>query len=132
MSNRSSYPASAPASEAVVGVGVGVLLTLVTCGIYGLFWQYKQIQVLNAWLGREDFNFGLWIVLSIVTCGIFLVYYEYRLSQGVNEIQGRKELPVDQDLGLICVLLSVFGLHIGSLALRQNAINGFYGSSYDF
>ena len=73
MSQRLPYPRQ----EAVVGIGIGIILSIVTCGIYGLFWQYKQIEVLNAWLGRKEYDFWTWLLLSIITCGIFSLYYEY-------------------------------------------------------
>ena len=38
-------------------IAVGILLTLITCGIYGLYWQYKQMDTLNVWLGKKRLLF---------------------------------------------------------------------------
>ncbi len=127
MSERSPYPEH----EAVVGIAVGILLTIVTCGIYGLFWQYKQMQVLNAWLGRRDFSFVNWLLLSIITCGIFALYYEYKMAKGINEIQENEGFRVNQDLAVICVVLAVVGFGMASLAIQQYDINRFYGETGD-
>ena len=120
-----------PYSEGVRSVVIGILLTLVTCGIYGLYWQYKQIATLNSWLGREDFSFLLWFFMSLITCGIFTVYYEYKMSKGINEIQETCGFRVNSDLAMICLLLTIFGLGIASFAIQQSEINAFYGETSD-
>ena len=127
MAERSPWPRG----DAVKSVGVGIVLTLITCGIYGLFWQYKQMQVLNAWLGRREYDFATWFVLSLVTCGIFAVYYEYRMARGINEIQHARGMYVQADLALLCVLLSIFGIGVASLAIQQHSINELYGEAAD-
>ncbi len=119
-------------SDGVRSIVVDIILTLVTCGIWGLYWQYKQMETLNAWLRRNDFSFALWFLLSLVTCSIFAIYYEYKMAQGINEIQETNSLRVSSDLPLICVLLSVFGLGIASLAIQQSEINKFYNETADF
>ncbi|MCP3914141.1 MAG: DUF4234 domain-containing protein [bacterium] len=120
-----------PRHDAIVSIGVGIILTVITCGIYGLFWNYKQMEVLNAWLGRREYDFVTWLVLSIITCGIFAVYYEYKMAKGINEVQEKNGFHVNNDLALICLLLSVFGLGIVSIAIQQADINNFYGENPD-
>ena len=120
-----------PESEAVTGIAVGILLSIVTCGIYMLFWQYKQIQTLNAWLDTDEFSFWLWLLLSIVTCGLFSIYYEYKMAKGINDVQEAAGVRVNNDLALICVLLTLFGMGIVSLAIQQSDINRWYGETSD-
>jgi len=111
---------------------MGVILSLITCGIYELFWQYKQMNTLNAWLGRHEFDFLRWLLLSIITCGIWAVYYEYKMSKGINEVQERNGLSVHNDLAVICLVLTLFGLGLVSMAIQQADINNFYGDNPDF
>ena len=59
-------------------------------------------------------------------------YYEYKMAQGINEIQETNNLRVSSDLPLICILLSVFGFGIVSLAIQQSEINKFYNETADF
>lgn len=127
MNERASYPQS----EAVVPIGMGILFSLLTCGIYALFWQYKQIQVLNAWLEREELDFLTWLGLSIITCGLFALYYEYKMAKAVNEIQERGGMRVNEDLALLCVGLAVFSFGLVSMAIQQGEINKFYGDNPD-
>jgi len=115
-----------------VGVATGFLLTLITCGIYYFFWQYKQMRALNGWLGREEFDFLVWLLLSLVTCGIFAVYYEYKMALGINDVQEKIGQRVNGDLGMLSVLLAIFGFGIASVAIQQMEINRFYGDNPDF
>ena len=125
----SDYPY--PASLGVRSIVTDLILTIITCGIYGLYWQYKQMETLNNWLRREDYNFLIWLILSFVTCGIFALYYEYKMAKGIIEIQEQNSLRISQELPLICVLLAIFSLGIVSLAIQQSEINKFYGETRD-
>jgi len=121
-----------PEHEGIRSIGLGILFTILTCGIYGLYWQYKQMETLNAWLKRDDFSFWVWFLLSIITCGIFAIYYEYKMAKGINEIQEDNGFRVNSDLAVICILVSLFGLWIASQAIQQSAINRFYDETSDY
>jgi len=120
-----------PRHEGVRSIPIDLILTIITCGLYGLYWQYKQMESLNRWLKRNDFDFVLWLVLSLVTCGIFAIYYEYKMAKGINEIQEENNLSVAGDLPIICLILTIFGLAFVSLAIQQLEINKFYGATGD-
>ena len=120
-----------PEYDGVRSIVLGIILSILTCGIYYLYWQYKQMETLNAWLGREEYNFWLWLVLFILTCSIFELYYEYKMAKGINEIQENNNLRVNGDLALICVLISIFSLGLAATAIQQWEVNKFYGESAD-
>ena len=120
-----------PELEGKRSIVSGILLAIVTCGIYTFYWQYKQMETLNAWLGRNEYSFWVWFFLCILTCGIFGLYYEYKMATGINEIQTDKGMYVDQNLPIICVLLAIFGAGIASIAIQQHQINKLYGDSSD-
>lgn len=117
-----------PAEEARRDIVVSIILSLVTCGIYSLYWQYKQMETLNAWLGRDEYNFWMWLLLSIVTCGLYAIYIEYKMAKSITDIQQTEGLTVNTNLPLICLLLALFGLPIVSLAIQQNEIDAWYNS----
>lgn len=60
-----------------------LLLTLVTCGLYGLYWFTQIAGELNDALGEERFKPVTDIVLSIVTCGLWFLWLEWRLANAV-------------------------------------------------
>jgi len=62
-----------------------ILLTLVTCGIYGIYWFYLVSKEINAALGEERINFVLWILLSLLA-GVGTYIMEYQVQEALNEI----------------------------------------------
>ena len=108
-----------------MSVGTAVLLTIITCGIYGLVWQYKQMKVLNFWLNRKEYSFGKWLLLSIITCGIYGVYNEYKMARGIIEVQQQNNFLVN-NVATICLIMTLIGLSIVPMAIQQTEINKFY------
>ena len=127
----SSYRNPVPVSreKAFVSIGMGVFLTILTCGIYALFWQACQFRVLNAWLGRQEYSFWSWLGLSLITCGLYGIYSEYQMANSILEIQRKREWYTEPNLAMICVAVSSFGFPIASMAIQQEEINKFYNPS---
>lgn len=120
-----------PQREAVVPIGIGLILCFITCGIYYFVWQYKQMQVLNSFLGRHEFSFWVWFFLSLITFGLFGIYYEYKMAKGINDVQQMLGQRVNHDLALISVFLYVVGVGVGSVAIQQMDINNFFDDNPD-
>jgi hypothetical protein len=85
-------------------VVVTVLLMLVTCGLYWLYWNYQTTNELKALTGKEDINPGLELLLSLVTCGLFGVYTEYRNAQLITEQMRARGRPHEDKSTLILIL----------------------------
>jgi hypothetical protein len=120
-----------PQQDAVSEIWIDIVLTLLTCGIYGLFWQARQFRVLNGFLGYERYNFMVWLLLTVVTCGVYHIINQYMMARSINAIQHERNIPVNSSLpGLSVVLSIIFYSVLGSFivdALHQNEINEFYG-----
>jgi len=110
-------------SEHVRGIAASLILTLVTCGFYNLYWQYRKMLATNEMLDSERYRFLPWLVFTLFTCGIYHIYHEYRMSVDIARVTGRGS----KDEGLIAVLLSVFGLSVIVDAIQQSQINQHYG-----
>lgn len=120
---QEAYPY--PEFEGKRSIGTSILLSLITCGIYGLYWQSKLMKTLNAWLGKREFSFLKWFFLALITCGIYAVYRGYRIGKVINELQSRNGLPVAKDLPIISMLLTLVGL---GATIQQYYVNEFYTS----
>ena len=114
---------------AFVGIGMGIVLTILTCGFYMLFWQARQFRVLNAWLGRKEYGFWSWYFYGLFTCSVYWIYHEYKMANGICEIQHKRGWPENPQLAVICLLLSACGLSVASMAIQQEEINKFYQQS---
>ena len=115
-----------PREQAASSIASDVLLTVVTCGIYNLFWQRRQFRALNAFLGREEFRFGMWLLLTLLTCGLYHIYTEYQMAKSVLVIQRRLGKPTTDNLPLISLLVSILGLTVVADAIQQSEINDFF------
>ena len=100
-----------------------IIFTLITCGIYGLFWQNRMFKSVNTLVGQQRFNFWPWFLLTIVTCGIYNMYTQYILAQALNEGQIAEDARPTDNLPILALLLTIFQLHIVALAIEQNEIN---------
>ena len=112
--------------EAVRSIPIGLILTFITCGLYDLYWNAKQMKTFNGLLERDEYSFWHWLLLSALTCGIFHLYYEYRMGVGLVEIQEKFDMRVDKNLPFISLLLSIFGFSIVVDAIQQYEINKLY------
>lgn len=56
-------------------VALSIIYTIITFGIYGIFWQFEIAKESNA-LSKNDKGFcpALVVFINIITCGIYGVY----------------------------------------------------------
>ena len=107
----------------VSNIALDIILSIITCGIYWFFWQARQMRALNYLLKEQRFNFLLWFLVSFITCFLFNIYYEYIMAQAIVEIQKRQGKAPSNDLPVLSLVLSLFGLHVITDAIQQNEIN---------
>ncbi|MEQ8351280.1 MAG: DUF4234 domain-containing protein [Leptospiraceae bacterium] len=112
-------------------VAMVIVLSLVTCGFYLLYWYYKVYQELTFLTGKSptDNDYGLDLLLVIITCGVWGVYVDYKISLQIFEYQKNQGLFA-QDSSMVAVVLDVVGYISGyftgivSSAIHQDLING--------
>ena len=107
-------------------IAVDIILSLVTCGIYTLFWQNRLFKAANMLLGEERFTFLTWFLLTIVTCGLYNLYAQYQLGQTLHQGLVKEGGLGNENLPLLGLLLSIFGLQIVVMAIEQNELNQLY------
>ncbi len=96
-----------------------IILSLVTCGIYGIYWFVKLTDELNELVDAEHETSGITcFLLSLVTCGIYGIYWSYMMGQ-------KQELMEEKNAStaILYLVLSLFGFSIVNYALIQDAIN---------
>lgn len=104
-------------------VATCIILSIVTCGIYGLYWVYCLQEDIRTATGDASLpSGGMVILLSLVTCGIYSLYWMFITGQRIDDLRVQRGMAAS-NLGLIYLLLSVFGFSIVSYALAQNELN---------
>jgi len=61
-----------------------LIFTYLTCGIYGLYWQYVTTQELAQASGKTELNATTELLLSVLTCGLFSLYVYYRNAELIH------------------------------------------------
>ena len=101
-------------------VGMAILFSIITCGIYALYWVY---QILNTFYieNNQPSKAVLDLILTIVTCGIYGIYLMYKIGKLESDLHGA--CGTQKDDSVLYLILSIFGLHIIVYAIVQSNIN---------
>jgi hypothetical protein len=100
-----------------------LIFTLLTLGVFNVYWNYRQMQSCNDLLGRAEFSFGMWFLLCLLTCGLYHLYYQYTMGAAINEIQRSYHLPVMNDLPIISLFAALLGFGIVADCIHQHELN---------
>ena len=104
-------------------IAMCIILSIVTCGIYSLYWYYMLNEDTAAVSGEPKFvEGGVLILLTIVTCGIYGIYWCYKIGEMMDRARAARG-EMTSNLSLLYLILSVFGLSIIAYCLMQSDIN---------
>ena len=85
-----------------------VIFSIITCGIYGLYWIYKMNQEINIISNHEDdTSGGLVILFGIITCGIYYVYWAYKMGDKLKEYYTKNKSNEGEDLPVLFLILMI-------------------------
>ena len=102
---------------------VAIVLTVVTCGIYGLYWFIVMTDDVKAASGDASFTSGgMSLLLTILTCGIYGIYWAYKMGELMKVAQESNGLPV-KDNSILYLILEIIGLSIVVYILVQSDLN---------
>lgn len=103
-------------------MSVSVVLTIITCGIYGLYWfmcLHKDTQKLS---GKVSCSAGIALLLRFLTCniyGLIWVYQRGKLIQKAYQKRGHDQFEYSE----LYLLFSFLGLEVVAYALIQKELN---------
>ena len=103
-------------------LALAIVLTLVTCGIYGLYWIYMMTEEMKMASGDESLNGILACLLPIVTCNIYGLYWAYKVGKDVPAAKASVGLT-GEDKSVLFLVLDLVGLSIVTYALLQCELN---------
>ena len=99
-------------------IGLAIFLSIITCGLYGIYWFIKITDEMNDLTG--DFNAtsgGMAFLFSLITCGFYSLYWAYKMGCKMDDLTGKSNHAI------MFVLFSLFGLAIVDYAIIQDTIN---------
>lgn len=103
------------------GVAAAIILTIITCGIYGIYWFVKLNDEVNQLDGDTAAPSGIVVfLLTLVTCGIYELYWLYKMGTKMDNMDPD---AASQSRGIVYLILGIFGFSIVSYALMQDSIN---------
>ena len=99
-----------------------ILLSIVTCGIYGIVWFIQLTDDAARANNNPNFSGGTSFLLTLVTCGIYSIYWSYKMGKEIYNAKVSRNMPAS-DQSVLYLVLSLFGLGIVNYCLIQNDLN---------
>lgn len=103
-------------------IAVCIILSIITCGIYGIYWFVCLTNDANTVSETAGTSGGVAFLLTLVTCGIYGLYWMYKQGEKLDAAKAKKGMPASNS-GILYLILGIFGLGIISYALMQDSIN---------
>ena len=101
-----------------------ILLSFITCGIYGIYWFIVMTDEANMISDEQGATGGMAFLFSILTCGIYALYWNYKMGQRLYQAGQKYNKPIG-DNSVLYLLLAIFGLSIVNYCLIQSDLNRF-------
>lgn len=118
LNNRVNTSGGSTAGIKPRSIVVAVILSLVTCGIYGFYWFIALTNEMNKASGKTtDTSGGVALLLSLVTCGFYQIYWGYTLGKK------RDIVANENDSSPILYLVLCIFIPIVVYCLAQDTLN---------
>ena len=101
-----------------------IVLTFVTCGIYGLYWLVQMAEDANTLTNDHKTSGVMVVVFSLITCGIYSYFWYYNMGKRLNAA-GQQYGKNISDNSVLYLILGLLGLGIVNYGLIQNDLNQF-------
>ena len=104
-------------------IALAIILSIITCGIYGIYWFIVLTDDAKRVSGDESLpSGGVVFLLTLITCGIYGWYWAYKMGEIIKNVQEKNKVSVN-DYGVLYLILQLVGLNIINYALMQNDLN---------
>lgn len=101
-----------------------IILSIVTFGIYGIYWFIKLVDEVNRVSNDQSaFSGGVTWLLSFVTCGIYGWYWYYQAGKKMNYAKQVRNIPAEGNIEILYLVLAAFRMGIVAKCLIQNDLN---------
>jgi len=99
---------------------LAIIFTILTCGIYGIYWMIQLNNSINALAGEHEATSGGMVFLfTLLTCGIYGIFWMYKMGERVDKIKGVE----GGNSHILFLILGILGLGIVNYCIMQDTIN---------
>ena len=99
-----------------------LILSIITFGIYYLYWVYQASAETQEFLAEPDTSPGVEVLLFVVTCGLYTLYWDYKMAQRIAKMQRMVGLR-EVDNGVLYIVLDLVGVGIVNGLIQQGQMN---------
>ena len=104
-----------------------IIFSIVTCGIYGIYWFIVLNDDINRISGDTAApSGGMAFLLTLITCGIYGFYWMYKMGDKLDSVYMQRGASSDSR-GVLYLILGILGLGIVSYSLMQDSLNKLIG-----
>ena len=97
-----------------------VILTVITCGIYGLFWMASVNDEINTLADdRNSPSGGFVVAITLLTCGIYGFYWAYQMAKKCDRIM----MDTSSERTILFLVFYFLALNVVNLCFMQDIIN---------
>lgn len=105
-------------------IAVSIILSIVTCGIYFIYWFIVITDDINQASEEPFTSGGIAFLLTFITCGIYGIFWAYKMGQFIGIAKQKRGIQTGgTDMSIVYLLLQIFGFSIIAVALMQNELN---------
>ena len=106
-------------------IATAVILSIVTCGIYGIIWFINLVDDVNL-VCQDDKqqSGGTVFLLTLVTCGIYGIVWFYQCGKRMYEAGKKYGMDIN-DNSVMYLILNLVGFGIVNYCLVQSDLNKF-------
>lgn len=116
-------------------VVVSVILTIITCGLYGIYW-YAMINDESLQTTKQYGTSGIVVILlTLITCGIYSIYWGYKIGERLDREKVNRGIYTSNNSAILYLILNLFSLDIITWILVQsdlNMLNSGNGANYEY
>lgn len=103
-------------------IAVCIILSIVTCGIYGIYWFVCMTNETNILSNQQNATSGgVAFLLSLITCNIYGIYWAYKMGEKIDIANSQRGRGTNNS-GVLYLILELV-MPIVGWALMQNEIN---------
>lgn len=100
-----------------------VVLSIVTCGIYGIVWFVSITDDMKKASGDENLSGGMALLLTLVTCGIYGYFWAWNMGKANKTAKMRHGMMADSSDNVLYLVLQFCGLGWITYILVQSDLN---------